>query len=160
MILWGHTMKRIWAMAFGVSALLAAGCASVTDRLEGDIPPRTQVFQADPRTTYAAARAALGSMSFRFTRGGPAEGVMEAISMIEPGDVAGTSQQQELRAEFHPTDSGGTAVDVWFRQIEAADSQDYLHPPTEDPLEDTPLYEIFFRGIQQNLPAQAKPASG
>ena len=153
-------MKPLLRLGLLLCLALGAGCASVSDRLEGNVPPRTQVFKADPRTTFAAARASLASMSFRLTHGGPAEGFMDAISLIEPGDVTGISQQQELRAEFHPTDNGGTEVDVWLKQIEAPDSQDFLHPPTEDPLEDTPLYEIFFRGILQNLPAQAKPAGG
>jgi hypothetical protein len=149
--------KTILGLALLASAFLLAGCDSISDRLEGDTPPRVQVIQADPRTTFAAARTALDGIGFRFTHGGPAEGLMEAIGPIEPGDLPGSSHQVSLRAEFHPTlDGKSTQVDVWLRDAVEQDPEDKLHPATEAPMPDTPLYEVFFREIAQNLPSGAK----
>jgi hypothetical protein len=138
-------------------ALLLSGCNvvdSVHDRVAAENAPRVQVFAADPRTTYAAAHAALDPLGFHFTHGGPAEGRMDALSAVMPGDPGENAQQISLHAEFHSTD-GGTEVKVNLKEIIEDDSA-HLGMATTTHLRDTPLYEVFFHAIQQNLTAPAR----
>lgn len=148
-------MKLRLSILLAGAGLLAAGCDSISDRFDLTAPPRTQVFAADPRSTYAAAKAALKDMDFRFVRGGPAEGELEAISAIVPGELSDSVRQVTLKAEFHPISTGGTEVDVWMKDIVQENADSRTSPATEAPLRNTPLYEVFFRDIQQGLPAAA-----
>ena len=141
-----------------VGAVFLAGCEDVTDSMKDTLPgqgaPTVRTFPAEPRATFAAARAALEPMGFRFTHGGPAQGELRATSEISPGDVPGSSHQFTLRAEFHPTlDGSGTDVSVRLTEIIEADSTNHPGMGTETPLKDTALAEVFFRGIQQGLAA-------
>ena len=45
----------------------------------------------------------------------------------------------------------GTEVSVWFKEIVEGDSEHRQGFATETPMRDTPLYETFFRGIQQGI---------
>jgi len=136
---------------------LLAGCESMPDslrdKLPGGAPPQVRTFPADPRTTFNAARTALNQISYRFTGGGPAQGRMTAMSEVSPGDWPGSSHQFTLQAEFHQTlDASGTEVSVRMTEVIEADSTNHPGQGTEAPLRDTPLVEVFFHGIQQNLP--------
>jgi len=147
-------MKGALAFLLAAVALAAAGCDnvadSVRDRLEPRADPHIRVFAADEKATYAAARAALDQIDFRFTRGGPAEGEMEAISPITHDQAEG-ARQVSLAAEFRAANGGGTEVSVRMKEIIEADSDGHLGQGTEAPLRDTPLYEVFFRTIGQQL---------
>jgi hypothetical protein len=69
-----------------------------------------------------------------------------------------SAQQFRIKATFvGAPDGGGTRVDVRMTQIIQEDSEHQLSMATESPLTDTPLYEVFFHGIQQELSAPAKP---
>jgi hypothetical protein len=133
-------------------ALLLGGCAvadSVRERVAADHAPHTRVFAADPRAAYAAAHAALDPMGFRFTHGGPAEGLMDALSAVMPGEAGENARQVSLHAEFHAAE-GGTEVRVTLKEI-IEDDADRLGMATTTGLRDTPLYEVFFHAIQANL---------
>jgi hypothetical protein len=150
-------MKRLlFVLALAGAGLLLAGCNELADLQTASGPPRTRVFPAAPRATYAAAKAALQPMDYRFVRGGPAEGELEAISGIEPGDMGDGSHQVTLKAEFHPAANGGTEVDVWLTDIVDENPDDRTHPPTETALDNPALSEAFFDGIGQALAAPAK----
>jgi hypothetical protein len=155
-------MKSFQLIGLLAGALLLAGCAdladTVKDTLPNEGPPLLRTFPAEPRATYAAARAALDQIGFKFTHGGPAQGELRAVSEISPGDSPGSSHQFTLRAEFHPAlDGSGTEVSLRLTEIVEADSTNHPGMGTETPLKDTAVAEVFFRTLQQNLgPAPAK----
>jgi hypothetical protein len=134
--------------------LAGAGCDEVTEPLQEEISsaarPEVRVFSADQRTTYDSARAALGQIGFHFVRGGPAGGELEALSGLETGDTEGSTEQFSLKVRLSPTPEG-TEVSLWFKEIIEGDSEHRQGFATETPMKDTPLYETYFRAIQQGL---------
>jgi hypothetical protein len=149
--------------ACAASALLAA-CDSDSDfsdsvhhALTEREAPRSRVFQADQKATYAAAKAALDQMGYKFVRGGPAEGRLEALSEISGGDEAGSSRQISLKARMAYEPGTGTTVTVAFAEIIEENSSNQPGMATETPMRDTPLYEVFFRSIKQALEAPPTP---
>jgi hypothetical protein len=143
----------LWLLA--AAFMLCAGCDeipdSLRDRIDGAEAPHVRVYAADQRTTYAAARAAVDELGFRFVKGGPATGELEALSALAPGDNQGSTQQFSLKATFSPTPDGGTEASLWLKEVVEADSANRQGFATESPLRDTPLYETFFRAIQQGI---------
>lgn len=145
-------------------ALVLAGCESsdipdsVRSVLSEREAPRSRVFQADQKATYEAARAAADEMGFRFVRGGPAEGKLEALSGISSGDDAGSSRQVSMKVHMDLAPEAGTEVTVSFAEIIEEASATQPGTATETPLRDTPLYEVFFRNIQKAL--QTPPGPG
>jgi hypothetical protein len=150
--------------SFAAAVLLCAGCDDIgdtlRDRVDPAIQPHVRVFPADQRATYASARAALDQIGFRFVRGGPAEGELEGLSGLADGDIAGSTQQFSLKATFSPVAAGGTEVSVRLSEFIEDDTEHKPGFTTETPLKDTPLYETFFRCIQQGLQVSAAPAPG
>ncbi|HVW22195.1 MAG TPA: hypothetical protein VHC86_13365 [Opitutaceae bacterium] len=142
-----------------MAVLLLAGCdtmESVRDRVTQGPPPQERIFAAEPRATYAAVQAALRSLDFRQTHGGPAEGTIDALSAIQPGDNPGGARQVSVHAELRAVD-GGTAVDVQMKEILEDDSQRHPGMATSTALRDTPMYEVFFHAVQAALaPASRK----
>lgn len=143
--------------ALAIAALLA-GCETdsplerVRQQVTGDYPSQTRNFAATEKATYVAARQALKALDFNFTRGGQAQGVMNARSAINPGDHVGTVHQFGLHAEFQTSlDGKSTDVRVTMTETQADDVQGRLGPGSETPLRDTALYEAFFRDIQAAL---------
>ncbi len=151
------TLCGLLLLAF---AFAPAGCenppATMREGLGFDVPVHVRVFPADQKATYAAARAALGQMGYRFVRGGPAQGVLEALSNVSNGESMTSTQQFTLKATFEPAAGGGTEVNVKMTEIIEDDAEHQLGRATESPLIDTPLYEVFFRVIQQELSAPQK----
>jgi hypothetical protein len=137
-----------------LAVVLLAGCdtvESVRDRVTQGAPPQERTFAAEPRAAYAAAQAALRSLGFTQTHGGPAEGTLDALSAIQPGDNPGGARQVSLHAEFRAVD-GGTAVDVLMKEIIEDDSEHHPGMATTTTLRDTPMYEVFFHALQAGLP--------
>jgi hypothetical protein len=139
--------------------LMLAGCDSVSEQLSAPfVPPqpKTHVFAADERATYAAARAALGDIGFGFSRGGPAQGVLEALSGVqtegEEGYLNGASQLQ-LEAHFSSAAVGGTEVDVVMHEIVQNDMNQHPGMGTSTVLRDSPVCEEFFQAIGRRLAA-------
>jgi len=136
------------------SGPLLAGCSvatSLRERAAVDRAPHARVFAADPRPTFEAGRAALDPMGFRLTHGGAAEGQMDALSAVMPGEAGENARQVSLHAEFHSAE-GGTEVKVTLKEIIEDDSA-HLGMATSSTMRDTPLYEVFFHAIQANLTA-------
>ncbi|HVU32000.1 MAG TPA: hypothetical protein VHE61_01100 [Opitutaceae bacterium] len=159
----------------GVSLLLS-GCDSLSDATldmrerfsSHEQEPRSKTFSATPRVTYEAVRAAANNMGYRFVRGGPAQGIFEAVNDVSQGDTAGTARQVSMKVRLHATlDETGTEVSVRFSEILESDSSNQMGMATETTMRDTPLYEVFFRNIQQALgarptaqPVQPGPGQG
>ena len=78
---------KSFALVASVLCLALAGCESVRDAtssvretIAARTAPHTHVYTADSRIVYAATRSALDEMGYRFLRGGPAQGEIDAIS--------------------------------------------------------------------------------
>jgi hypothetical protein len=133
-----------------------AGCASevedVREQVTGDYPVQTQTFPAAEPATFAAAKAALKDMDFRFTHGGVHQGEVDGASEITPGDEVGSSQQFTIKAHLEATlDGKGTDVTVQMTRVVEPDSQGHPGRGVESPLRDTSLYQVFFSNLQREL---------
>jgi hypothetical protein len=154
-------MKILPPIALCLAAALA-GCESsdlgdsVRSALGPREAPRTRVFQADQRAAYEAARAAADAMGYHFVRGGPAQGELNELSSISGGDEAGSSRQISMKVRLGPDAEAGTAVTVSFNEILEAASATQEGMATETPMRNTPLYEVFFRNLQNALQAPSK----
>lgn len=149
-------------LCLALAGLMVAGCESVSDaagsvraKFDSRTLAQTRTYAAPPRVTYVAARAACEQMGYRFLRGGPAQGELDAVSGIAPGEVNRSSRQVAVKVRLHATlDGTGTEVSARFSEILEADSRNRAGLATETPLRDTPQYEVFFRSVQQALDAQ------
>jgi hypothetical protein len=124
--------------------------AKFTARDEG----RTKPFAATTRVTYEAVRGAARAMDFRFVRGGAAQGELEAVSNVGAGETQHSARQVGMKVKLHASADGGTDVTVRFTEILESDSSNRPGMATEATMRDTPLYEVFFRSVQQALDAQ------
>jgi hypothetical protein len=139
--------------------LILAGCESISDatdsikqKLATRDQPHTRVFAAESRATYEAARLAVDQMDFRFLRGGPAQGELEAISSVDSSESMRGARQIAMTVRLVPAvEEGGTEVRLWLREILEDGSGQNIGQATETPLRDTALYEAFFRDLQQVL---------
>jgi hypothetical protein len=154
-------MKTTPLIAVLCAAALLSGCESglsddVRSALGPREAPRSRVFAADQRATYLAVRAASDEMGYKFERGGPAEGELEAMSPINRGDDPGSSRQVSMKVHLSPAAESGTEVEVSLVEIIEEDSANQPGMATQTPLRDTPLYEVFFRNVQTALGAPPK----
>lgn len=154
-------MKRLLPLAGLLIFGFLAGCGALSDatgsvreKLAAREQPRTQVFAAAPRAAYEAARVAVAQMDFRFLRGGPAQGELDAISGLRAGEARRSARQVSLKLRLHATLDGGTEASVLLEEINEADSTSHAGFATATPLRDTPLYDTFFRSLQRALDAQ------
>jgi hypothetical protein len=143
-------------LAACLAAALLAGCSSdIPDDIRSALgpreSPRSQVFQADRKATYAAVKSAVDEMGFRFVRGGPAEGMIEAHSAVGIGDEPNSSRQIAMKVHLNDAGAAGTEVEVSLIEVIEADSTNQQGMATETPLHDTPLYSVFFRDVQNAL---------
>ena len=154
---------------FVVSVILAfvlavTGCESLSDakdtireKLAERDAPQVKVYPGvAPRAVYEATRSAIRQMNFRFLRGGAAQGELDAINGVSAGDTLNSAHQISLKVRLHATPEGGTEAKVWLKEIIEADSANRAGIATETPLRDTPLYDTFFRNLQQAIDAQKK----
>jgi hypothetical protein len=154
-------MKTPSLFAALLAAVLLSGCESslpvdVRSALGPREAPRSRVFQADQKATYAAVRAAADEMGYKFEHGGPAEGRLEAMSPINRGDDPGSARQISMKVTLSPAAESGTEVEVSLVEVIEEDSANQPGMATETPLKDTPLYEVFFRNVQTALGAPPK----
>ncbi len=152
-------MKRLPLLGLVVLAL--AGCDSLSDatmsvrekfaaRDEG----RTKTFAAPSRVAYDAVRVAANQMGYRFLRGGPAQGELEAVSGVASGDTLNSARQIAMKVHLHSSDGQNTEVNVKLTEVLEGNSSDRAGQATASPLRDTPQYEVFFREVQKALDAR------
>lgn len=151
-------MKPIVRLCLMAAALALAGCEDVADRLSEPVrrpPPQTATFAADPRSVWQAARGALAAMDYRVTGGGPAEGEIEGMSAIMPGDAPSSTKQVTLRAQFRAGEGEGTEVTVRVTEVAeregTASSGEAPGPIASASPSGLPIGDVFFRAIQQQL---------
>ncbi len=158
-------MKTILALCLIVAAVAFSGCDTLSDasdsvreKFASRAEPRTKTFTAPPRVVFDAVKAAASSMGYRQLHGGPAQGDYEGVNAVDIGDSAGSARQVGLKVRLHGTlDGTGTDVSVRFTEILEADSSNRMGMATETTMKDTPLYEVFFRNVQQAL--NTRPAA-
>jgi hypothetical protein len=151
-------MKTFPILALVCASALLSGCESgFSDDVHSVLGPReapkSRVFQADQKATYAAVKAAADSMGYRFVRGGPAEGELEALSGITGGDEPRSSHQVSMKVHLSPNGDSGTVVEVSLTEMIEDQTPGEPAMATQTPLRDTPLYEVFFRDVQSGLAA-------
>ena len=112
------------------------------------------MVDADQRKTYEAARAALKQIHFNFVRGGAAQGKLEALSALQPGEGPRAARQVSLSVKLSLGPNGGTEIAALFSEIREDEFSKREGMGTSTPMDDTPLYEVFFRYVDQQL---AKP---
>ena len=159
-------MKRTFLFFLGLAAATLAGCDSlssvasnVREKLAERDEPRVCDYAAPPRATYDAVRVAAEQMGFRILRGGPAQGIFDAISGVGQGDVPNSARQVSMKVRLHAGSDGGTEVTVTLKEVIESDSTNHAGVATETPLRDTPLYDTFLRSVQQALDAAKAPGN-
>lgn len=145
----------ITVLALGAS-LLIAGCESrpsISETVRQKFAPtfKTHVVQVEQRQAYDAAKAALGKFGFRFMSGGPAQGKIEALSAVDASDALQRARQVSLSVRLSPASSGGTEVEALFSEILEDSFSKREGMGTTQPLKDTPLYEVFFRHLDEEV---------
>lgn len=153
-------VKKISALLFAAVAFAVSGCESgpkLPSVFRERISPtyRTHVVKAEQKPAYEAARAALRKMNFKFSSGGPAQGKLEAISALQPGEGPRAARQVSLSVKLAPSSLGGTEVSALFSEIREDEFSKREGMGTSTPMQDTPLYEVFFRHLDEAL---AQPA--
>ena len=113
--------------------------------------PKTRVFDADPKACFQAGKKALAGIYYHYTKGGEAQGKLEAMSDVLSGETVGTSRQVTLKATFTEVGDGKTEVGILFTETVEEDSSRAPGQATVRPLADSPLYEMYFRNLQQAL---------
>jgi len=149
---------KFFPLLFGLMGCFLAGCDSMPEGISTPFtPPQpvSRVFAADGRTTFAAAHAALADIGFGYAHGGPAQGRLEAMSGLQAGGAEGlnSARQFQLEATFSPAPEGGTQVDVLVHELVEDDSRQNPGMGTSKALRDSPIYDEFFRAIQNRLAA-------
>jgi hypothetical protein len=152
---------KLFPLFFCWSCLVLAGCQSVSEQIRAPFvapQPKSRVFAADERTTYAAAQAALGELGFGYLRGGPAQGVIEALNGVQTGGEGSMTggRQLQIEAHFSSVADGGTQVDVVMHELVQGDLNQNPGMGTSTWLGDSPVYEEFFAGIGRHLTAVNK----
>ncbi|MGH7958885.1 MAG: hypothetical protein ACREH8_18010 [Opitutaceae bacterium] len=141
-------------IACGLAACesLSDATTGVRDRMAARSAPQTRTYEAPQRQAYEAVRATAKEMGYRFIRGGPAQGELEAISRVGSGETLGSARQIAMKVALKPTlDGKGTDVAIRLTEIIEADSSNRAGQATETPLRNTPQYDVFFRRVGQVL---------
>ncbi|HTZ19286.1 MAG TPA: hypothetical protein VMC06_00255 [Opitutaceae bacterium] len=151
-----------FALVASALCLALAGCESVRDatssvreRLAARTAPHTRVFATESRVLYAATRSAITEMGYRFLRGGPAQGEIDAVSDLDTDNSLRTTRQISMKIRLVPVPDG-TEVRVVLTEVVEDDFNKGAGRSTESPLHDTPQYEVLFRHIEQALAALPK----
>ena len=134
-------------------ALVMTGCGSAPGEVygrAGPAPESTRTFQSDPRSVYDAALVSLARMEFRVTKGGPAQGKIEAVSGLTKRDNLQGSRQITMSIRISAF-GDSSEVSTELKEVIEEDSNDRPGFATETKLRDTPYYDVFFNGLAQAL---------
>jgi hypothetical protein len=151
------TMRTLIAIPVSLLCLAFAGCGSVhsakdtvrehwTARYEG----RTKAFATEQKEAFAAAKYAAGQLGFRMTKGGAAQGILEAVSTVQSDASLRGSRQMSLKLRISK-ESAGVSVTVLLTEIVADDFNKASAMGMETALKDSPLYELYFGHMGQYL---------
>lgn len=140
--------------------LAVAGCESGSglpnafhERVSPTFHPH--VVTAEQKPAYEAARVAVKKMNFKFTSGGAAQGKLEAISSLQTAEGPRAARQVSLSVRLAPGPNGGTEVSAMFYEILEDEFNKRDGMGTSTPMQDSPMYDVFFRHLDEAL---AQPA--
>jgi hypothetical protein len=146
-------MKTILITFVMLTGLAFSGCGSAPGEVygrAGPAPETTRTFQSDPRSVYDAALVSLARMEFRVTKGGAAQGRIEAVSGLSKTDNLRGSRQ--ITISVHISAFGDSSeVSAELKEVIEEDSNDRPGFATSSKLRDTPYYDVFFNGLAQAL---------
>jgi hypothetical protein len=150
-------MKHFLAPMLILAGLAMAGCSAPGETYgrPGPAPETSRTFQSDPRSVYDAALVSLAKMEFRVTKGGPAQGKIEAVSGLTERDNLRGSRQISMSIRISAL-GDGSEVSAMLKEIIEEDSSDRPGFATETKLRDTPYYDVFFNGVTEALAAPKK----
>jgi hypothetical protein len=152
-------MRRT-AFTFLFAVLFLAGCDSMPEgvRQRFEAPqPQVRVYPASQQTVFEAAQHAVRQIGFRTTRTGAAQGIINAISDIQPANALGEARQYSLEVRLNSQDTGHTEVAVVLREQQESAS---FAGATDIPLRQHGLYESYFAALETDLrPKEAVPAA-
>jgi hypothetical protein len=81
---------------------------------------------------------------------------MEAVSGVSSNDSLRSARQITLKLQLKEVVEGMTEASLVLSEIIESDSRSSAGMGTGAQLNDTPLYEVFFRNVQQALDAPKK----
>lgn len=153
-------MKRL-SLLLALPALgFLAGCESppsVRTVLQRRFAPEAQTHDviADARTAYDAVRLSLADMGFKQTKGGPAQGFLEALGPLIPSTPTSVARQTsvKIRIGVSTREPNATELSVRFYSVEDSALADQRGMATETPLQpnETNYYEILFSRVDAKL---------
>jgi hypothetical protein len=89
-------------------------------------------------------------MEFRVTKGGPAQGKIDAVSGLTKRDNLQGSRQISIHIEIRAL-GDDSEVTAELKEIIEEDSAERPGFATVTPLRDTPYYSVFFDGLAEAL---------
>lgn len=150
-------MKHLFLALLALVAF--AGCesfqstrANIKEKFTGPTY-QTKRVDVDQRQAYEVAREALKGINFRFVRGGPAQGKIEALGRIYDNETARNARQLALDVKLSPHLDGGTEIAVLFSEMIEDDHNKTPGQGTITPLRESPHYDVYFRYIDEALAA-------
>jgi hypothetical protein len=144
-------MSRILTLATFALAFLLAGCDSVSERISArfePVPPKARTYPAEQKVVFEAAQAAVRRIDFQLSRSASAQGIVDGISRIQPGDSFRDAKQHSIAVRIHAYEPGRTQVEVLVR--EQQESADFAGA-TNLPLREHGLYDSYFAALEQAL---------
>lgn len=153
---------KAFTLIFAFLALCLSGCqfmdsasSGVKERWTARNTGRTHNYTADSKALYNAAVQAAKTLDFRVIKGGPAQGFFDAVNKIQSDNSFSSSRQLSMKVKI--THVGEECeLRLIINELIEEDSRRAMGMSTETPLVDTPLYEVFFRTVQQNLAKTSK----
>ena len=135
-------------LLIALCAGLFTGCESVTDRFSA-VPPRVQVFNAEPAAVSTAAAQAFRRLDFLVTRAKNVD--IEAVSRIHTSVAFADSRQLTVR--LHLNDAGPGKTEVEMILTEEVQSQS-MGGPRQQVQREHGFFQIYFATLQQVLDEQ------
>jgi hypothetical protein len=154
-------VKNLFALFLAVLSLAIVGCESGA-RLPAVFRERisptyqSRVVAVEQKPAYEAARVALKKMNLTITSGGPAQGKIEGLSALQSGDGAGSARQLAISVRLTRALAGGTDVAVLFSEIREDAFSKREGMGTSTPMQDSPLYAVFFGHLDAALAGTAE----
>lgn len=147
---------RHLVFGFLSAILLLSGCDSMPDGMRQRVAPQPQVrvYEADSHIVFDAAVRGAKQLGLKVTRSGAAQGIVRAISEIQPANALGEARQYSLEAKLQPLESGRTEVAVIVREQQESSS---FAGATDIPLRQHGLYDSYFAAIAASLASTASP---
>ena len=140
-----HTLPTL-ALAF-----LFTGCDSVSSRIserfEG-VPPKTRSYPVGQKIVFEAAQQAVRRIDFQLSRTAVAQGIVDGISRIQPGDAFSEARQHSIEVRLHSFEAESTQVEVLVREQQESAA---FAGATNIPLREHGLYDAYFAALEQVL---------